>query len=351
MPDYSTSFADSSQVEKLENAKYRINLSRGFCIGAVPNGGYTASCVLAAGSAHLGSRNQPDMLTAHVEYLDRASPGPGIVTIEPLKLGRRISLLQLTLWQDSLSTQAPYTTPSSRRVVLVSAIYTNLAAATGLSIPTGYEITPAAALPPHPDAKAFEKQAADENWREEPPSGAPGLTSVERWQFYMPRGEPREPGVLDMWIRLRNGEKITQKGLPFALDSFPHTIHSCIVAPELRELMKPPKYGETKSTKPTTGHSGDSTHTPTMENKGAKKPRAEFWFPTVVMNYEIKKKLPDEGVEWLHARISGKQIKDGRADMDYVIRDIDGDLVAQAQQVYMIVSAERNRKGRDKASL
>lgn len=301
--------------------------------------------------------SQPDLLTAHFEYVGRATTGPGIVTAENLKLGRRTSLLQLTLWQGGLSPEAPFLTPSSRRIVLAYATYTSLAAAKGLSVPTGYEITPAAALPSPPDVTALMRQGADEDWREEAASGAPGQLSLERWQFYVPRGEPSEPGVLSMWIRLRSGENITQKALPFALDSFPHTIHSYIVAPELRKQLKPPNHASAKTT--TTGPSSDDDSTPILTllsalvsgENGAVKPGTEFWTPTLVMNCEIKKKLPHEGVEWLHARVTGKQIKDGRADMEMVLRDIEGALVAQAQQVYMIVSSENNTKQGSKASL
>lgn len=72
-----------------------------------------------------------------------------------------------------------------------------------------------------------------------------------------------------------------------------------------------------------------------------------MWFPTVVMNLEVKKALPEEGVEWLAVRVTSKQIKDGKFDLDVSVRDVDGELVALSHHVAMILSIERNtRKSR-----
>lgn len=67
-----------------------------------------------------------------------------------------------------------------------------------------------------------------------------------------------------------------------------------------------------------------------------------MWFPTVVMNLEVKKVLPEEGVEWLAVRVTSKQIKDGRYDLDISVRDADGELVALGHQLAMILTMERN---------
>lgn len=75
-----------------------------------------------------------------------------------------------------------------------------------------------------------------------------------------------------------------------------------------------------------------------------------MWFPTIVMNLEVKKALPEEGVEWLAVRATSKQIKDGRFDFDVTIRDVDGDLVALSHHSSMILSMERNQ-AKSKSSL
>lgn len=49
---------------------------------------------------------------------------------------------------------------------------------------------------------------------------------------------------------------------------------------------------------------------------------------TVLLNLDIKKQLPNDGVEWLFVRVSTKQIKNGRMDLDIIILDDGGDIVA-----------------------
>jgi hypothetical protein len=62
------------------------------------------------------------------------------------------------------------------------------------------------------------------------------------------------------------------------------------------------------------------------------------------MNLEVKKKLPEEGSEWLAMRVTSKQIRDGRFDLDVLIRDGEGELVALSHHVAMILSMGRNTK-------
>lgn len=69
-----------------------------------------------------------------------------------------------------------------------------------------------------------------------------------------------------------------------------------------------------------------------------------MWFPTVVMNLEVKTALPEDGVEWLAVRVTSKQIKDGKFDLDISVRDVDGELLALSHHVAMILSIERNTR-------
>jgi len=70
-----------------------------------------------------------------------------------------------------------------------------------------------------------------------------------------------------------------------------------------------------------------------------------FWYPTLVLNLDIKKSLPDEGVEWLFARVHTKRIVNGRMDIDLVILDERGDIVASSTHVALAVDVSRNASG------
>ncbi|KAH8700737.1 thioesterase family protein [Talaromyces proteolyticus] len=335
----SASFSEATKVEQLDSHTYRVNLDKAFCIGAVPNGGYTSACMLAAASKHLGPRGQPDTLTAHFEYPNRTSTGPAIIIIEDVKLGRQLSTLHLTLYQGGLLSQAPWIDRAvSRRIILAYTTHTNLRTFSGISMPTGYEVTPAAELPSVSDFEALKTNGADDVWEESklPKAYVNLMPSLANWRFYIPSKEPLSPGVLDMWIRLTSGEPITQGTLAYVVDSFPHNMHTFLAAPALRELLNAPPER--------------SSDAEVKDVRKKDQQRAEMWFPTVVMNIEAKMALPEEGTEWLAVRVSSKQIKDGKFDLEVLVRDADGELIALSHHVAMILSIERNTSS-SKASL
>ncbi|KAI0812892.1 thioesterase family protein [Xylaria sp. FL0064] len=333
-------FVDAMKIHKLDSHTYKLNLNENYCVGAVPNGGYVASCMLAAANAHLAPRDQPDALTAHFEYPAKASPGPAIVIIEDVKLGRsQLSTLHLTLWQGGLQSRKPWITPSvSRRITLAYTTHADLRTFGGLSMPTGYEASPAAAMPePLPDFQALKTNATDNAWQESKlPPNSGSLHSLRNWRFYLPSAHPPTPGVLDMWICPASGERITQTTLPYIVDSFPFNMHAYLAAPELRELfLTPPSRAK------------GSTSSADRDEDGQVSARASLWLPTVVLNLEVKKVLPEEGVEWLTVRVTSKQIKDGRFDLEVLVRDIEGEIVALSHQVALILSIERNMTKQD----
>ncbi|KAI1099546.1 hypothetical protein F4804DRAFT_337155 [Jackrogersella minutella] len=65
-------------------------------------------------------------------------------------------------------------------------------------------------------------------------------------------------------------------------------------------------------------------------------------FPTVVVNLEVKAALPEAGAEWLAVRVTSKMIRDGRFDLDVLVRDVEGETVVLSHHVAMAVSLERN---------
>jgi hypothetical protein len=71
-----------------------------------------------------------------------------------------------------------------------------------------------------------------------------------------------------------------------------------------------------------------------------------YWFPTMSCSVEVKKGPPkgEKGWEWLFMRIESHQIRYGRVDIDVVILDKEGDLVALSKRTALVVGAERNLK-------
>ncbi|CAN8100753.1 unnamed protein product [Discula destructiva] len=142
-----------------------------------------------------------------------------------------------------------------------------------------------------------------------------------------------------MWIWFSSGERITQAALAYVVDSFPYNLDEFLAAPELRALLQASRKREA---------AGDTAQA--KEIKAKDEQRWGMWFPTLLMNLEVKTVLPESGVEWVAVRITSKQIKDGRFDLDVVVRDVDGELIALSHQIVLIVSMERNTR-KSQASL
>jgi acyl-CoA thioesterase FadM len=83
-------------------------------------------------------------------------------------------------------------------------------------------------------------------------------------------------------------------------------------------------------------------HRVVADPKTGNKNFAKFWYPTVLLNIDMKKALPEEGVEFLFVRTQAKRIQNGRLDLEVTIWDETGDVVALSHHVCLVLSASRN---------
>lgn len=72
------------------------------------------------------------------------------------------------------------------------------------------------------------------------------------------------------------------------------------------------------------------------------KGKAPFWYPTLLLNLEVKKALPEGGVRFLFSRLQTKVVREGRYDLEVVVMDEGGEVVALSHHVCFALSAERN---------
>lgn len=128
-----------------------------------------------------------------------------------------------------------------------------------------------------------------------------------------PRHGQPSPTISDEWVKLSSGERWTDAGLGYVCDMYP----------------MPSEFQEA-----------------TESEKETMIPGAKYWFPTLLLNIDFKKSLPEEEVEWLFVRVERKQVKNGRMDIELVVWDEGGDLVAVSNHVAYVVGAERNTKER-----
>lgn len=274
----------------------------------VPNGGYVASVMLSAAKAHFNGPleylHQPDVIIIHLEYVRRTSPGPAIIKIRSVKLGSAISIIHLSLSQGSRNEVEGYTA------------HTNLSAQNGLTLPV------ASSLSPHPlpaNLKDLAETGEDQNWALDPrPPFIEFRHAAQHLAFYHPRHGQIGPhnnfpkpilGVVDQWIQFCPGgvsESFTTESLGFVVDMFPLIVEQFF------------------------NHDGQSPR------------RQTRWYPTMIMNLDIKKAFPLEGFRWLFVRARATQILKGKMDLQVTVLDETGDLVALASHVNLIVDAERN---------
>ncbi|KAF2015893.1 hypothetical protein BU24DRAFT_422201 [Aaosphaeria arxii CBS 175.79] len=290
------SWAEATAVEKVDTKTYTCNLRDDWCIGSVPNGGYVTGCILEVVALHfstaLAKQNQPHTIALHVEFLRRTQAGPATFRVDDVKLGRQTSIVHVHMSQEG------------REEVLAYVTNSNVDTETGVTFDTGYTLTPP---PPTVDlAKLADDK--DENWfrqQKMPFSNFRKASQKVRWHF--PRNGHVKSSIADEWLYFADGSNFTNSSIGFVADMFPQIVES------YRDKSQGP-----------------------------------FWYPTLLLNLDIKKSLPPEGVKWLAVRVQLKQVKNGRMDLDVHVLDDQGELVALSHHVGFVLDAARNTAERKK---
>lgn len=326
------SLADSIAVDPIDSHTYLANFPDRYCIGSgecpqeiwclfsalltvffctVPHGGFVTSVFLHVAATHfrttLSRQNQPHTITLHLEFLRRTGTGPATFRVKDTKLGRQMSTIHVTLSQED------------REEVVGYVVNSNFRAEDGLSLDTNFSLYP----PPYKVDVRKLRDDCDANWAlQQHMPFAVFRKATQNVKFFLPRNGQLMNSLADEWISFKSGEKFTNESLGYVADTWPQVVESYREELPGVALQKPDA------------------------SKGNKPQWARFWYPTVLLNLDVKKELPAEGVEWLFVRVRAKQIKNGRMDLEVVIMDEAGDIVALSNHVALILSAERNMASR-----
>jgi hypothetical protein len=192
-----------------------------------------------------------------------------------------------------------------REEVVAYATNSNIDTEEGVSFDTGYSLP---SPPPSVDLAKL-AQDEDENWyfQKEMPF-AKFRKASSRVKFHFPRKGQALKSVADEWLCFRDGSNFTNTSIGFVVDMFPQIIES------YRDQSQGP-----------------------------------FWYPTLLLNLDVKKALPPAGVKWLAIRVQLKKIRNGRMDLEVHVHDEGGDLVALSHHVGFVLDASRNLADRRKA--
>ncbi|OCL08296.1 hypothetical protein AOQ84DRAFT_318725, partial [Glonium stellatum] len=304
-----SSWDEATAIQIIDSHTYSANFPDDWCIGKVPHGGFVTGCFLRVVAIHfqttLSQQNQPHTITLHLEFLRRTQEGPAVFVVKDVKLGRQTSVVHVTMSQDGREEVVGYITNS------------NFHTEEGVSFRTGYSLHP----PALPIDFSKLQDGKDEHWAEElhmPFTGFRKASNKVRW--FLPRKGQLMRSLADEWLCFANGEKFTNTSLGYVADMFPQIVEGY--------------------------RDGDDPFD--MRPSANTKRMGRNWYPTLLLNLDVKKPLPEEGVEFLFVRVRSKQIKNGRLDLEVIVMDIEGEIVALSNHVNLVLDSTRNLAARRK---
>ncbi len=314
-------FASATACKQVDPNTYTADFSPDWVIGSVPHGGYVTACFQQVVKKHfdttLKRQKQPHTIALHLDFLRRTQIGLATFLVKDVKLGRQTSIVHVTLIQDD------------REEVVGSFTNSNISTEIGVTYPTDWQLQPQSL--PISSFSALES-GNDPLWgeRKEWPFAEFRKASL-KVRSWFPRQGQRNAACLDMWYCFKDSHsRFTNESLGYVCDTFPQIIEQYVLGgldPYSIEFEK--RYTQ-------------------EQQKKIMSHDARMWYPTLLLNMEIKKALPEEGARWLFVRLQAKTIKNGRYDLEVLCLDETGDLVAISNHVCFAVSSERNLAARRK---
>ncbi|KAL9090810.1 MAG: hypothetical protein Q9159_001751 [Coniocarpon cinnabarinum] len=344
--EHPISLKDALSASPLDDCSYTTFMHPDHGHGGSANGGFCVSQLLTALKIqfcttlkHLG---QPDTYCVQVSFMSRVPDGEALIKFGQLAPGRLFSFIQFAIFVRG------------KNAVTGQACHTNL----GLKV--GQTLTISNVLHPRPAPADFDKMAnnSDPYWIRfvlpwDPSSLIKTFLHFERW---IPRSA-HPLNYQEFWLRmLPHGLRITTEMLGSLVDAYPRTgenwregspgNHTSLLAHSYAqqqadillsssatvaaELVSASQHGK---------HGLSQEDDPGMARQG-------LAYPTIMMNLEIKKKLPADGVEWMYCRATTKSARGGRLDVDVVLMDECGDVVATSNQIGLMVDINTNQMRR-----
>ena len=288
------------------------------------------SLFLSVAKAHFSTTSkayeQPHTIALQLQFLRRSWNGAAVFTVSDLKLGRRTSTIHIALTQEEHEQQP---------LVVGYLTQSNLDTEVGMSLDTAFALHP-----PPPPLSSIEAlhQGSDPNWILSKKKYSKFRKAGSHVKTYLPRNGQVGQALIDQWLRFENGDPFTQEAIGYLADTFPQIMESANGQEDLEKEMQQLRTGPTSR-----DAALHTVNVPERSGAGLKRSQwAQFWYPTVLLNLDIKKVLPPEGIQWLFSRVRAKRIRNGRMDLEVIIMDDGGDIVALSTHTALIVDAERN---------
>lgn len=310
-------FDSAITVTPVDTHRYTAMLDDAWCIGTVPHGGYSTAVLHRLATTHFAHTHPGQYpsepatpISMQLVFLRRTGAGPAVLTVQDTKLGARTSTIHVTLSQASEKKKGELEDKIAGYVTVSPA-----SAEVGITAPTAWSLHP----PPPAGSGAggavdLEKLGAsgrDGAWTRLEPPFSEFRRAAQQTEIFGPDPVTNGPRVVDQWARFRPGGSAdgrwTDEAVVYLADMFPMALDGFDTMGE-----------------------------------GAGEQGAKFWYPTVTLNVDVKKRLPTPGPRWLYSRVQTRAVRDGRTDLDVVVLDEEGDVVLLSTQVGLVVSASRN---------
>ncbi|KAJ5102004.1 hypothetical protein NUU61_004226 [Penicillium alfredii] len=331
-------FEEAIRVTPLGANTYAANLRPEWCIGTVAHGGYTTAVLYRMALTHFEYahpthyKEPATPISIQLSFLRRTAPGAATLVVDDVKLGLRTSTIHIKVLQKSEKQK-------NKLEVKIAGYITVSPASTevGINAPTGWALHPASPGGSHPDGRVnlpvLGRTGRDGVWARLNTPYPETRQAESHTEFYTPGSaamRQHSTGRIlgDQWMRFRPGgdpdARWTNPAVVYVVDMFPMILDGL-------DSLAAQSMAQTD---------GDESS-----------PDAQFWYPTISLNIDIKKRLPPQGVEWLYSRVAIKALRDGRTDLEITVLDEMGDVVALGTQVGLLVSASRNLGSRTKHKL
>lgn len=299
------------------------------------HGGCIAAAIHHAAATYLSTnptltvRNQPDVLSMHLEFLRPCEPRNSTITITPLKVGAAASTFQLQLAQEG------------KPKVLAIITSTNFNKSIGPSAKTAWSLQPAPA--PMPDFNRVLAHQPDENWI---PGRVVGelIPLTRRKLGLLPREGFPVNGVCDAWHSFLADERMDASYLALMADSTPSMSDTL--------LYNGGPYDAHAFHKQMAEWAKENPGVPcVITNSIAEAMQATYFNITLTMDIKYKQRLPKEGLCWAFTRAATKMLQDGRMDLDVTIYNEDMELLVTSQQLILVLDAQRKFRGSKEKSV
>ncbi|UZJ53655.1 hypothetical protein CBS101457_002975 [Exobasidium rhododendri] len=319
----SSILADQIDLQPVDSHNYTSSWHLDWTAGPAVHGGCIAALIHHTAIRHttttLAGLKQPDILSLHYDFLTSSTASPFLITVTELKVGKIISSIRLELRQSDVL-----------RVVAIATLI-NFDVPLGPTADTGWILSP-----PFKSVPDFEKitlEQPDDDW-------VSGIMTGEVYPFtnrillLYPRIGSPIGGPLDIWSKFGGEEKISGAYLSLLADTVPSMSDTLLHNGGLFDAHRFAHILQTGAKE----HPGVPTKAHTTLREAA---RATIWNNTVSLDIDFKKRLPKEGLDWIHMRLLTKRLQNGRMDLDMTMCDDKLDIICSARQIVLVLEAKK----------